>query len=95
LWGVKAHVDEVFRAVGAEPSVEVSSVDFNFDSVDDAVEQYAANFGPFVAARAVLEPQGRWQDFIGAFRAFVDRFNSATDGAARVRSDYFLILIQR
>jgi SAM-dependent methyltransferase len=95
LWGVKAHIDEVFRAVGAEPSIEPDTVDFDFDSVDDAVGQYADNFGPFVSARKVLEPQGRWDEFIGAFRELVDRFNLATDGTARVRSDYFVILIQR
>jgi SAM-dependent methyltransferase len=95
LWGVKAHIDEVFRAADAEPSIEPNTVDFNFDSVDDAVVQYADNFGPFVSARKALEPQGRWDEFIGAFRELVERFNLATDGTARVRSDYFVIQIQR
>ena len=95
LWGFEAHINDVFRSVGAEPSIERETVDFNFDSVDDAVQQYAANFGPFVSARGVLEPQGRWEEFIGAFRELVDRFNPATDGTACVRSDYFVILIQR
>ena len=80
LWGVTAHIDEVFRAVGAEPSIEAAAVDFNFESVDDAVGQYAENFGPFVSAREVLEPQGRWDEFIDAFRGLVKRFNRATDG---------------
>jgi SAM-dependent methyltransferase len=95
LWGVTAHINDVFRAVGAEPSIERETVDFNFDSVDDAVQQYAENFGPFVSARRVLEPEGRWAEFIGAFQELVDRFNPVTDGTARIRSDYFLILIQR
>jgi ubiquinone/menaquinone biosynthesis C-methylase UbiE len=95
LWGAAAHVDEVFHAVGAEPSIERATVDFNFDSVDDAVHQYAANFGPFVSARVVLEPQGRWEEFIGAFRELVERFDLAADGTARIRSDYFVILVQR
>jgi ubiquinone/menaquinone biosynthesis C-methylase UbiE len=94
-WGDKAHINEVFRAVGAEPSIERESVDFNFASVDDAVHEYAANFGPFVSARIVLEPQGRWEEFIDAFQELVDRFNLATDATARVRSDYFVILVQR
>lgn len=95
LWGVKAHINEVFRAVGTEPSIEAAAVDFSFDSVDGAVGQYADNFGPFVSARKVLEPQGRWEEFIGAFRELVDRFNLATDGTARVRSDYFVVFVQR
>jgi len=95
LWGAEAHINDVFRAVDAEPSIERETVDFDFDSVDDAVQQYATNFGPFVSARVVLEPQGRWGEFIGAFQDLVDRFNLATDGTARVCSDYFVILIQR
>jgi ubiquinone/menaquinone biosynthesis C-methylase UbiE len=95
LWGVQTHINDVFRAVGAEPTIEHESVEFNFDSVDDAVQQYATNFGPFVIARVVLEPQGRWEQFISAFQDLVSRFNSATDGTARIRSDYFVILVQR
>jgi SAM-dependent methyltransferase len=95
LWGIKAHINEVFRAVGAEPSIEAAGVDFSFDSVHDAVGQYADSFGPFVSARTVLEPQGRWDELISAFRQLVEHFNLAIDGTARVRSDYFVILIQR
>jgi hypothetical protein len=95
LWGVAAHIDDVFHAVDVEPSIESAFVDFEFASVDDAVQQYASHFGPFVSARAVLEPQGRWDEFISAFRELVERFNLAADGTARVRSDYFLIEIQR
>jgi hypothetical protein len=95
LWGVQAHIDAVFDAVEVEPSTTRAFVDFNFASVDDAVQQYASHFGPFVSARVVLEPQGRWEEFIGAFRGLVERFNLADDGTARVRSDYFLIHVQR
>ena len=95
LWGVTAHIHDVFRAVDAEPSIEPETVAFRFDSVEDAVHQYTANFGPFVSARAVLEPQGRWAEFVGGFRELVDRFNAAADGTALVRSDYFVISVQR
>ena len=95
LWGVESHINDVFGAVGVTPSIERQIVDFHFESVDDAVAQYAENFGPFVSARAALEPGGRWEEFIAAFRDLVARFNSAEDGTARIRSDYFILLIQR
>ena len=95
LWGVPAHINDVFHSLGTAPSIEHETVEFAFDSVDDAVQQYAANFGPFVSARVVLEPQGRWEQFIDAFHDLVGRFNPATDGTARVRSDYFVILVER
>jgi ubiquinone/menaquinone biosynthesis C-methylase UbiE len=95
LWGVESHINDVFGAVGATPSIERQIVDFDFESVEDAVGQYAENFGPFVSARATLEPSGRWEEFVAAFRDLVASFNSAVDGTARIRSDYFVVLIQR
>lgn len=52
LWGVEAHINDVFGAAGVRPSIERQVVEFVFESVDDAVEQYADNFGPLVSARA-------------------------------------------
>jgi len=95
LWGVESHINDVFGAVGATPGIERQIVDFDFQSVEDAVGQYAESFGPIVSARATLEPSGRWEEFIAAFRDLVARCNSADDGTARLRSDYFVVLVQR
>ena len=95
LWGVETHIRDVFRAVDAEPSIDHEIVVFDFASVDDAVRRYAESFGPFLSARAVLEPQGRWVEFLTDFRELVKRRNLATDGTARIPSDYFLIRISR
>lgn len=53
LWGVEAHVRDVFGAVGVGGEVSISRevVEFDFASVDDAVQRYAASFGPFLSAR--------------------------------------------
>jgi hypothetical protein len=53
------------------------------------------NFGPFVAARSVLEPQGRWPEFVQAFADLVHRFNLATDGTVTISSEYLLITVDR
>jgi SAM-dependent methyltransferase len=95
LWGVQAHVEEAFGAAGVTPALARETVDFHFASVEDAVQHYADDFGPFVMARAALEPQGRWDEFLEAFSELVRRFNTADDGAARIRSDYFLIVVER
>lgn len=94
-WGDTEHVTELFAAAGALPSFERGSVDFTFDSAEGAVMHYAEWFGPFVTARAVLEPQGRWDEFLDAFGELVARFNVADDGTATLRSDYLLIRIDR
>jgi SAM-dependent methyltransferase len=95
LWGVEAHVEEVFSAAGVRPSIARESVEFEFASVEDTVQHYARDFGPFVMARRMLEAEGRWDDFLKAFGDLVRRFNTADDGTARVRSDYFVITVER
>jgi SAM-dependent methyltransferase len=95
LWGVEAHVEEVFGAAGVSPTVAHETVDFEFPSVEDAAQSYADDFGPFLMARAVLEPQGRWDEFLEAFTDLIRRFNAADDGTARIRSDYLLIGVER
>ncbi|MEN3282674.1 MAG: hypothetical protein V7607_3814 [Solirubrobacteraceae bacterium] len=94
LWGVESHVAEVFGAAGVTPSIERETVEFLFESVEDAVRHYADDFGPFVMARAVLEPQGRWNEFLAAFGDLVTRFNAAGDGAI-IRSDYLVMIVER
>lgn len=95
LWGVESHVKDVFAAAGATPDIAHETVEFLFPSEQDAVDDYTTNFGPFVAARTVLEPQGRWPEFVQAFADLVRRFNVADDGSARIRADYFLITVDR
>jgi SAM-dependent methyltransferase len=95
LWGVEEHVEEAFAAADASPTIERETVDFDFPSVADAVQRYADDFGPFVIARKVLEPQGRWEEFREAFADLVRRFNLASDGTAKIRSDYFVIRVER
>jgi SAM-dependent methyltransferase len=94
-WGDERHIDEVFGAAGVEPRLTREHVEFGFPSVDDAVALYESDFGPFVMARRALEPQGRWSEFIAAFADVVRTFNLATDGSALIRSDYFVITVER
>jgi SAM-dependent methyltransferase len=93
LWGSEAHINEMFGTAGVTPSITRESVDFDFSTEDDAVQEYTGSFGPFVAARGVLEPQGRWDEMVAAFADVVARFNTASDGGARIRSDYFVITV--
>jgi SAM-dependent methyltransferase len=95
LWGIPKHIEETFAAAGVKPAIASETVTFEFLSVEEAVERYAADFGPFVAARTVLEPQRRWDEFLGAFGDLIRRFNSASDGSAQIPSKYFVITLDR
>lgn len=95
LWGITSHIEEVFGAAGVLAQITRETVWFDFPSVEDAVRAYGEDFGPFVLARGLLEPQGRWEEFLGAFGDLVRRFNPAVDGTARIESDYFVISVER
>jgi SAM-dependent methyltransferase len=95
LWGVEDHVREMFGAAGARPEIAHESLLLTWDSEQDAVAKYMNDFGPFVMARRVLEPQGRWEEFVSSFGELLHRFNEADDGTARVAADYFLITVDR
>ena len=77
------------------PALARETVDFDFPSVENAVQSWTDDYGPLVMARAALEPQGRWDEFLEAFAELVRRFNTADDGTARIRCDYFLIGVER
>ena len=95
LWGDQGHVREVFGAAGVEPSLTRETVELGFPSVEEMVRHYAEDFGPFLMARAALEPQGRWEEFLAEFAALVPGFNRAEDGSARIHADYLLITAER
>lgn len=95
LWGLEEHVRERFAAAGATPSIAREVVEFQFESPAEAVRAYAEYFGPFVAARAALEPQGRWEELLGELGKLIARFDAADDGTGRLPADYFVILVER
>jgi hypothetical protein len=43
----------------------------------------------------MLEPQGRWPEFVQAFADLIRRFNLATDGTVRIQGEYLLISVAR
>jgi SAM-dependent methyltransferase len=95
LWGIEEHIAQVFGSAGVTAVTARETVDFDFPSVDAAVQRYADDFGPFVIAREVLEPQERWGEFLQAFEDLIRRFNPVSDGTVRIGSDYFVISVER
>ena len=93
LWGVEDHINEVFTAAGASPSVARESVRFTFPSLDECLQSYFEELGPCVMARTTLEPEGRWEEFMDDFADLVRRFNGADDATVDISSDYLVITV--
>ena len=67
---------EVFEGTGIELTFDRGRITFRPHAAQEAVDVHLDEFGPLVAARAVLEPQGRWQ-------ALADEVSGLLPGAGR------------
>jgi SAM-dependent methyltransferase len=66
LWGSEDHVRELFAGTGLDLRfAREETKNMAFDSAEEGVALMETKFGPLVAAREALEPEGRW----GALRA--------------------------
>jgi ubiquinone/menaquinone biosynthesis C-methylase UbiE len=94
-WGEEAHARAMFAAASAETTITRERVEFRFPSVAAAVDAYVRQFGPLVAMRAILEPQGRWESYVGDLAALLGRFARPDDDGIAIRADYLLITATR
>ena len=90
-WGTEdgAHelLDNVFE-ISCEPRILVQRYDAPLDEMTD---HFMARFGPMVMARRALEPEGRWDEFVAAYRELAHRWNQAEDGKAALPAAYLLV----
>jgi SAM-dependent methyltransferase len=94
-WGADEHVRAMFGNAGVEAEIAREQVDFLFADEADAVGRYTTDFGPFVALRAIIEPQGRWEEFVERFAALVARYARPHGDGIAVVGDYLLITAER
>lgn len=92
LWGDPDHVRRLFDGTGVALEFEHEVVELPFATVDEAVEFYTTRFGPIVAARALLEPQGRWPALYDDLRAYYEGATTARDGGIVWPLEYLVVL---
>jgi hypothetical protein len=54
------------------------------------MEHLEKGLGPIVVAKAVLEPQGRWEAARADLEELEQHYNEAGDGSVRVNAEYLL-----
>ena len=90
-WGTEegAHelLDDAFD-IRCEPRTLVQRFDAPLDEMTD---YFMARFGPMVMARRALEPQGRWDEFLGAYRELTRRWNQGEDDKPALPAVYLLV----
>lgn len=93
LWGDLDHARSAFAGTGVTLAGEHGTITFAFDTAEEATDLYLTHFGPLVAARAALEPMGRWQPLADAIAAHFAGL--AEPDGLRMVSDYLLIAGRR
>ncbi len=93
LWGDRAHV-EALLGDGFELDFDTATADFTDASPEDFVDGFATWYGPLRAARAALEPAGRWEELRADLVALSASFN-VEQGAMRAPSEYLVVTGRR
>jgi SAM-dependent methyltransferase len=95
LWGSDEHVRGLFEGSGIELEFERDVADFRFGSVEDALHIYETTWGPFIEARELLEPQGRWPAVRCDLAGVLERRNASNGTGLQYASDYLVVIGRR
>jgi ubiquinone/menaquinone biosynthesis C-methylase UbiE len=91
LWGTEDHARELFDGTGVELEFEHAAVEFVADSAEEFLAEYEAKLPPVVAAKAALEPEGKWQALRDEIEALYKAQNVADGGDYRAPGEYLVI----
>ena len=91
LWGTEEHARELFEGTGVELEFERQSVDFVAGSTEEFLADIEKKLPPIVAARAALEPQGKWEPLREELLELYEATNAADDGSYRSPGEYLVI----
>lgn len=90
-WGTEegAHelLDDAFE-IHCEERILLQRYEAGIDAMTD---YFVPRFGPMVMARRALEPEGRWEEFLDAYRELTRRWNQGGDDEAALPAAYLLV----
>jgi ubiquinone/menaquinone biosynthesis C-methylase UbiE len=89
LWGTEDHVRSLFEGTGVEVEFDRAEVQYEFDSVDAAMELFQSKFGPVIMTRKALEPEGKWEAAQEAMRKSFEE-DEAADGSLSYPGEYLV-----
>jgi SAM-dependent methyltransferase len=92
MWGVEDHVRGLFAASGAELSFQLHTVTFTHDSPESWVDYNERLLGPFIMAKAALEPQGHYDQLKTELIGLYSEVNEAADGTLAAPAEYLVTL---
>jgi ubiquinone/menaquinone biosynthesis C-methylase UbiE len=91
LWGTEDHARELFDGAGVELEFDQAVVEFVEDSAQEFLAEYERKLPPVVAAKTMLEPEGKWQALRDEVEALYEAQNVADGGGYRAPGEYLVI----
>jgi ubiquinone/menaquinone biosynthesis C-methylase UbiE len=92
LWGDEDHVREIFDGTGVEISFSRDAVVMELPSMDEAMRWLEEDVPPVAAARAGLEPQGKWDALREDLaKLYSDEAKHHDDGSVSLEAEYLII----
>ena len=95
LWGNEEHMRSLLEPQSVALEFERAVVDFEDESIDAWLAYGEEKLGPMVMARAVLEPQGKWDALRADLRSLYERENLNDDGSFRVAPEYLVTVARK
>ncbi len=90
LWGSEDHVREIFEGTGVELSFQRKAVRIEYESLDAGMTENEETVPPVVAARKVLEPEGKWDALRSDLAEMYSGFNDSGGDALTFDGEYLL-----
>jgi ubiquinone/menaquinone biosynthesis C-methylase UbiE len=89
-WGTEDGAKQLLGGTGVELEFAREEVVFHSESAAHYVDMYARKFGPVLAARRALEPEGRWEPLRDDLIALFQGVNESRDGRLEWRGEYLV-----
>ena len=95
LWGSEEHVRRLFADLDVELQFELDTVEFRFESAEQALTAYETSWGPFVKARELLQPAGSWQDVRAQLAEVLERRGRTSPAGFNYPGEYLTVVGRR
>jgi ubiquinone/menaquinone biosynthesis C-methylase UbiE len=90
-WGTAEGAHELLDAEFEIRCEERTLVERYPAAIDEMTDHFLARFGPMVMTRRALEPEGRWEPFVAAYRELTYRYDQGDADEAALPAEYLLV----
>ena len=92
MWGSEEHVRRLFADDEVDLQFERETIEFRFDSAEQALTAYETNWGPFITAREVLEADGAWPEVRIELAEVLNRHGRTSDTGFTYSGEYLMVV---